>query len=197
MKKINIVFLISFFLVTIFSEFSFSQDVLVTKRCPVCGKEWDGNYRLCSNIPAALPKPKNQEWVKKFNEMLSLEMTAEAQYRLDQEKFGVYSFPYGMVLPQDQDHVRWLVKILNAYGLVATAKASEVKASDNLEQAYEKAIKLEQNITQAYEWIVPKTENDYSKWVLNTLLLQSRLQQAMFTHAFKMKDLIKQNEEKK
>lgn len=197
MKKFFVLILLSFFVVTVLSKAGFSQDVMVSKRCPVCGKEWDGNYRLVSNIPAVLPKPKNQEWVKKFNELLSQEMTAEAQYRIDQEKFGVYSYPYGMILPQDQDHIRWLIKILNAYGLSATAKTANVKASDTLEQAYDKAIKMEQNITQGYEWIVPKTENDYSKWVLNTLLLHSRLQQAMFTHALKMKDLVKQNEDKK
>lgn len=187
MKKAAAILGLSVFLAVFFSSSVFSQDVIVSKRCPVCGKEWDGNYRLCSNIPLALPKPKEQEWLNKFSEALILESQAKGQYLADRDKFKIFNFPYGMIIPQDEDHIRWLNKLFTAYGITPEVKPVKIKEHKALGEAYSDAIKIEAQIIRLYEWLVLKAENQYSRWVLNTMLLQARLQQAMFTHAYKMK----------
>jgi len=153
--------------------------------CPMCGQQWDGHYRDTLRLTETLPKPKSKEWVQKLREVLSLEKLSKAQYQSDSDTYKVYR-PYMMVIPQEENHIDWITKMFNAYGIAADAKVIPVEKSASLEKAYELAIKLENDLIPRYEWLINKAEDKQSAEILNTILLQTRMHLMMFQHALQM-----------
>jgi len=94
--------------------------------------------------------------------------------------------PYMRVIPQEENHIAWLTKMFNAYGIAADAKVIPVEKSASLEKAYEHAIKLENDLIPRYEWLINKAEGKQSAEILNTILLQTRMHLVMFQHALQM-----------
>lgn len=134
------------------------------------------------DVPEKLPTPKNQEWIKKFTNIFMTEKESLAQYAADQGEFNAY-MPYMMIIPQEEDHVRWIGDMLKAYGLKPEEKSYKVQQSKSLADAYKLGIKLESELLPEYEWLIKNAEDQDSAGILNTILLQSRWHLAMFDHA--------------
>ena len=137
------------------------------------------------DVPAQLPAPKNEEWVQKLDEILTLEKQSLAQYQADQEKFNAY-MPYVMVIPQEENHIEWIGQLFEAYGLSADGKAAPVVENKTLTEAYELSAKLESDLLPRYEWLVKHAEDKDTAEVLNAILIQSRWHLVMFEHASQM-----------
>jgi hypothetical protein len=143
------------------------------------------SYDQDVNIPDKLPKPKNEEWVSKQKKILDLEKLSQAQYEADRNKYQI-NMPYMMVIPQEGNHIEWIKKLFSAYGLKHEAKVTPVKETKTLTRAYENARELEKKLIPQYEWLINKTEDNTTKEVLDTILLQTRIHYTMFDHALQM-----------
>lgn len=142
-------------------------------------------YPIASDVPDKLPIPKNQEWTQKLREVLALERLSYAQYTADAEKYNTY-MPYHMVIPQEEDHIRTIERILAAYGLPADGKPGSVTETKTITEAYELCVKLESDLIPRYEWLVKNAGDRESAGFLNELLLQTRHHLTMFDHALRM-----------
>ena len=137
------------------------------------------------NITSKLPAPKNSEWVQKLREILTLEKESLGQYQADHEKFNTY-MPYMMIIPQEENHIDWIMQLFDAYGMTANGKTPPVVDNKTLTEAYELSIKLERDLLPRYEWLVKNAEDRDSAGALNTILIQSRWHLVMFEHALRM-----------
>lgn len=146
---------------------------------------WMMGYGSWGYVPQKLPMPKNQEWVKKLQEILVLERLSLEQYATDAEKYNTY-MPYRMVIPQEQYHVMTIERLFAAYGLPEDGKPPAVKETKTLAEAYELCMKMERELIPRYEWLVKNAENRDSAGILNNLLIQTRYHLAMFEHALKV-----------
>lgn len=153
--------------------------------CPYCGQQWDGHVRETLTIPEKLPKPKNQEWVRKLAEVLSLEKLSKAQYETDSVTYHVY-MPYGMVIFQEENHIAWITKLFAAYAIKPEVRVLPVEKSASLDEAYKIAINLEEDLVPRYEWLIKNAEDKQSAAVINTILVQTRFHAVMFQHALQM-----------
>ncbi len=137
-------------------------------------------------VPEKLLPPKNAEWVTRLREVLTLEEKAFDQFTVDQEKYNA-AMPYMMVTPQVDDHVETLQRLLEAYGLIPGERIpGPVTDTKTLQESFEVAAKMEESLIPRYVWLVQKAEDRYAARVLNHLLMQSRIQLAMFQHALGM-----------
>jgi hypothetical protein len=91
-----------------------------------------------------------------------------------------------MIIPQEENHIEWITKLLTAYGLSTDVEVQPVKETTTLTQAYENARELEKNLIPQYEWLTNNAEDDTAKDVLDTILLQTRIHFTMFDHALHM-----------
>jgi len=146
------------------------------------GMMWGGQD---IDIPSKLATPKNKEWIEKLKEIYSLEKQSLAQYEADQEKYNAY-MPYMMVIPQEEDHVRWIGQLFASYSMVADVKVHPVAETKSLKNAYEFCLKMEGDLLPRYEWLVKNAEDRNSAEVLNYILIQSRHHYVMFEHALQM-----------
>jgi hypothetical protein len=137
------------------------------------------------SIPDKLPKPKNEEWVSKLKLILAQEQLSQAQYEADRKKYQI-NMPYMMVIPQEGNHIEWIKKLFSAYGLKHDVKTPSVKETKTLTKAYENARELEKKLIPQYEWLINKAEDNTTKEVLDTILLQTRIHYTMFDHALQM-----------
>jgi|WetSurMetagenome_2_1015567.scaffolds.fasta_scaffold00579_13 hypothetical protein len=138
------------------------------------------------SVPEKLLPPKNDEWVAKLRELLTLEEKAFDQYAVDQDKYNA-AMPYMMVMTQEEDHVETLQRLFHAYGLMTGERfPGPVVDTKTLKESYELAVKTEEDLIPRYLWLVQKAEDRVSAQVLNRLLLQTRIHLAMFQHALSM-----------
>ncbi|MCJ7539292.1 MAG: hypothetical protein MUO88_06455 [Desulfobacterales bacterium] len=137
------------------------------------------------DVPAKLPAPNNAEWVQKLREILTLEKQSLAQYQTDQEKFNAH-MPYVMVIPQEENHIEWIMQLFEAYGRPADGEINPVVGNKTLTEAYELSAKMESDLLPRYEWLVKKAEDRDTAQVLNAILIQSRWHLVMFEHASRM-----------
>jgi hypothetical protein len=63
--------------------------------------------------PDGLPMPKNAEWIQKLREILALEKKFYIQYTTDADKCNA-AMPYMMVIPQEEDHIDLIERLLLA-----------------------------------------------------------------------------------
>jgi uncharacterized membrane protein len=143
------------------------------------GMMWGGGW---IDIPSKLPSPKSAEWVQRLRDILVIEKESLAQYESDADKYDAY-MPYGMVIPQEENHIDWLEQLFGAYGLPPDGKLPQIIQTKSLTQAFELAVKLEAELLPKYEWLVKNAEDQDTAGVLDTILLQSRWHWAMFQHA--------------
>jgi len=146
------------------------------------GMMWGGQDM---DIPSKLATPKNKEWIAKLKEIYSLEKQSLTQYQADQEKYNAY-MPYMMVIPQEDDHVRWIGQLFVSYGMLADDKVHPVVETKSLKDAYEYCLKMEGDLLPRYEWLVKNAEDRKSAEILNYILIQSRHHYVMFEHALQM-----------
>jgi hypothetical protein len=142
-------------------------------------------YEQDVSIPDKLPKPKNEEWVSKLKQILAQEQLSQTQYEADRKKYQI-NMPYMMVIPQEGNHIEWIIKLFTAYGLKHDVKTPSVKETKTLTKAYENARELEKKLIPQYEWLINKAEDNTTKEVLDTILLQTRIHYTMFDHALQM-----------
>jgi rubrerythrin len=133
-------------------------------------------------IPEKLPQPQNQEWLAKLREVLALTQLSRAQYAVDRAKFQAHR-PYQKVIPQEEEHVKWLNALFKAYGLPVEVKTPLVRDAKTLKEAYEIAMKLEADLFAPYQWLIRNAEDQTSAQVLTTILYQSRRHYRMFKNA--------------
>lgn len=153
--------------------------------CPMCGRNWDGGYTLHEDFPLDLPAPKNELWVDRLGEVLALEKLSKQQYEADSAKYRA-AMPYMMVIPQEDDHILWIEKLFDAYGLLPEEKTYPVEKTASFRQALIKSANMESSLIRRYEWLIKNAEDDESKNVLETILLQTRMHYAMFTHSLRV-----------
>jgi hypothetical protein len=137
------------------------------------------------NIPDKLQEPKNKKWINKLKQILALEKLSQVQYEADSRKYQTY-MPYRMVIPQESNHIEWINKLFAAYGLTSDVKVKPVKETTTLTQAYKNARELEKNLIPQYEWLIKNAEDNTTKEVLDTILLQTRMHYTIFDHALQM-----------
>jgi hypothetical protein len=138
------------------------------------------------DVPQKLPAPSNAEWIGNLKDVLIQEKEALAQYEADQEKFNAF-MPYMMLIPQEENHVRWIEQLFKAYGLPAgEKKPSPVVDNKTLADAYAYSVKMENALLPRYEWLVKNAGDSDSAYVLNAILLQSRWHLVIFDHALRM-----------
>lgn len=149
---------------------------------------WQGWRDDEASIPDKLSLPKDRQWIERLESILAVEKHSRLQYEADEKKYGVY-MPYGMILPQEYNHIRWIEKLLTAYGMageIDKTTAPQIFETETLEQAYQTARKLESDLIPNYEWLIGKAPDDASRSVLGTILLQTRFHYVMFDHALRM-----------
>jgi hypothetical protein len=156
--------------------------------CPLCGGPWYNTNGWNGTIPEKLPKPQSAEWVDKLQDILARERLSQVQYEADSRKYNAH-MPYMMIIPQEADHIQWITGLFNAYGIKPEAKTPEIEKSSSLEDAYSIGQSLESELILRYEWLISNAEDETSKQVLDTILLQTRMHQAMFTHALQMQGM--------
>jgi rubrerythrin len=149
-------------------------------QCPMCGQMWP-------QIPAELLAPKSQDWLNRLREVLKLEKFSLAQYQADQAKYQT-PMPYHMVIPQEEDHIRWIRELFTSYGLTSDGAIPSLKQSNTVTQAYQIAIRLEDELIPKYEALIQKAEDRDSARVLNSILYQTRMHAMMFSHAMQIGD---------
>ncbi len=152
------------------------------------GMMWRGWDERDVSVPEKLPLPGDPKWTKQLEEVLAAEKLSLAQYSADQEKYDVY-MPYNIIIPQEKNHIRWISRLLAAYGLSAEMKkiaTPAVTETKTLGDAYELARGLESNLMNNYQELIKNSQDDTSRNVLGTVLLQTRFHQVMFDHALQM-----------
>jgi len=134
------------------------------------------------NIPEKLPQPKSQEWKDKLQEIYVNEVYSQAQYEAD---FRAHQIPrpYRMIIPQEQQHIDWISRLLKAYGLIPSTQRLQVIETKSLEEAYAVGKKLEADLVPHYEWLIKNAEDDTARQVLEVVLLETRHHYVMFDHA--------------
>ncbi|KEF43312.1 MAG: hypothetical protein ER33_00780 [Cyanobium sp. CACIAM 14] len=138
------------------------------------------------HVPESLPAPRNPEWLRRLKGILALERESLGQYESDQARFHA-PMPYGMVIAQEANHIRWIEGLMTAYGLTSPAKSAPVLIRNgSLAEAYKVARKMEADLLPRYEWLVRNAEDGDTAQVLNAILLQSRWHLALFEHALRM-----------
>ncbi len=80
------------------------------------GMMWRGWSDKEVNIPDKLSKPEDRHWIDGLEAVLASEKLSRSQYTADEEKYGT-DMPYAMIIPQEDNHIRWIEKMLVAYGL--------------------------------------------------------------------------------
>jgi hypothetical protein len=136
-------------------------------------------------VPEKLPTPNSSEWIDRLREVLSLERLSLVQYQTDENKFRVYR-PYMMVIPQEQDHIQWIMELFSAYGLPSAGPTPVIRRSQSLAQAYEIAMQLESDLTPRYEWLINNAEDAHTAGVLDSILAQTSMHYRMFSMAMSM-----------
>jgi rubrerythrin len=144
----------------------------------MCGHQW-------AQIPAKLPAPKSEKWLSELREVLTLEKFSLAQYEADRAKYQA-PMPYHMVIPQEEDHIRWIRELFTAYGMKSDGSIPKLKQSSTVTQAYQIAMQLEEELIPKYENLIQKAEDQDSARVLNSILYQTRMHLMMFSHALRM-----------
>ena len=133
-------------------------------------------------VPEKLPAPKNQDWVKKLRDVLTLEKLSYDQYAADEAKFNAY-MPYRMVIPQEEDHIQAITRMFAAYGIPEDAKAGSITDTKTVTEAYQLSIKMERTLIPLYEELIKNAEDNQSADILKGILLQTRYHLTMFEHA--------------
>ena len=136
-------------------------------------------------IPDQIDRPKDEKWIALLEDVLSLEEHSKKQYEVDRDEFNA-NMPYRMVIPQEENHIRWIKELFKAYALAPLAKELPVGKAESLSQAYENAMQLEEDLVPKYEQLITNAEDKYSRRVLGTILLQTRMHYVMFSHALDM-----------
>lgn len=153
--------------------------------CPMCGQRWDGRYQGgIGNIPDELPKP-GKEWLDSFNKVYDLEVLSRAQYQQDYDSFQV-SMPYTMIIPQEENHIRWIDSLYLAYKIKPADINPKTTKSKSIQEAYQTGLRIENQAIPMYEYLVKNASDSTSALVLNTILYQTRMHVMMFNHALNM-----------
>jgi len=142
-------------------------------------------YQVAPEVPTSLPVPTSQEWTQKLKDVLALERLSYAQYTADAERHNAH-MPYGMVIGQEQDHIRTIERLFSAYDLPATSNQIPITETKTLTEALELCVKMDQDLIQRYEWLVQNAGDRQSTAILNELLLQSRQHMVMFQQTLRM-----------
>ena len=153
--------------------------------CPMCGQSWDGSYKASMQIPVKLNSSVNDKWIKDLQEVLKLELYSKKQYTADYKKFDLH-MPYHRVIPQEENHIKWITQLLKGYERSADVKPRDVKNSESIEEAYRYARTLEAELVPRYEQLIANTKDEKAREVLDTILLQTRMHYSMFDHALRM-----------
>ncbi len=143
-------------------------------------------YPEIPEVPDTLIRPQNEEWVRHLQGVLYLELLSLRQYQDDREKFDT-DMPYRMVVPLKEQHIKQIMDLLWAYGASVNVGEPEPKMFATMDQAYEYGLDLLAELIDRYERLLRGAEDDTARRVLENLLLQTRLQQAMFQHARQMR----------
>jgi|GEM_PF-1509395 len=157
--------------------------------CPMCGHYWNGGYQDRMFIPQKFPELKNKEWLEDLQNVLSLEKQSKLQYEADSEKFQIRR-PYMMVIPQENYHINWISDLLKAYDASTDVQVPEVRSSESLEKAYERAMDLESDLMEKYEKLIQTAENERVREILSLILFQTRMHYTMFKHASSMNKIM-------
>lgn len=179
----------SFFLIPLKSQgislaSTYGQEMREDK-CPLCGQPWQERAEQEIVIPKKLPTPKNQLWISKLREALSMTKLAKAQDEANQKKFGI-SNPYLHIIPQMDHHIALISKLFSAYGLPARGEASPIKTSATIVKALEGGKGLATNLVTQYEWLLGHAEDKDAKRVLNFILTQTKLHVVIFDNVIRM-----------
>lgn len=177
MKKFNIVFGLA-----VVMAFMLSSGDLYAQPRTGYGM---ASFTQTIKIPKTLPKPVNDEWVSRLQKVLASEKLSEAQYKADGEKYRA-EMPYTMVIPQEENHIDLITKLFAAYGLPSDVKVPQIKETKSLTEAYGIARKLEQELITQYEWLMQSANDDTTLYVLDAILLETRMHFTMFDHALRM-----------
>ena len=151
---------------------------------PGMGRSMMGDH-IAPEVPDTLPVPKLEKWTQNLRDVLALERLSFAQYTADAQRHNAH-MPYGMVISQEQDHIRTIERLFSAYGLPATSSQLSITETKTLTEALELCVKMEQDLTQRYEWLVKNAEDNQSAVILKELLHQTRQHMVMFQHALRM-----------
>ncbi|MFP4163437.1 MAG: hypothetical protein ACLFQB_05930 [Chitinispirillaceae bacterium] len=152
--------------------------------CPMCGRRWDGNNMYDMPVPETLPTPQGA-WLEDLNEVLALERLSKDQYMKDSRKFNIRR-PYGMVIPQEENHIAWITDLYNAFGVAVPDSVPPLKETSSAQEALQAAMTLEQDLVPIYESLIRTAGNEQVEQVINEILLQTRMHYTMFQHALSM-----------
>ena len=140
------------------------------------------NYEL---VPENLPKPESGNWIDRLRQVLSLEKLSKNQYQADSNKYGLH-MPYMMVIPQEDNHIRWINQMFTAYGISANVEIPPLITTNSASDALKTAMGLEQDLEPHYSWLINNAEDNTSAEILDEILLQTRMHRTMFNHALQM-----------
>ena len=154
-------------------------------RCPMCGRNWDGRMQNYELVPENLPKPESGNWIDRLRQVLSLEKLSKNQYQADSNKYGLH-MPYMMVIPQEDNHIRWINQMFTAYGISANVEIPPLITTNSASDALKTAMGLEQDLEPHYSWLINNAEDNTSAEILDEILLQTRMHRTMFNHALQM-----------
>lgn len=152
--------------------------------CPMCGRGWDGRNTYDLPIPETLPTPQGA-WLEDLNEVLAKERLSKAQYIKDSRKYNIRR-PYGMVIPQEENHIAWITELYDAFGVVVPDTVPPLKETSSAQEALRIAMTLEEELVPLYESLIRTAGNGQVEQVINEILLQTRMHYTMFQHALSM-----------
>ena len=132
-------------------------------------------------IPEKLPAPKSREWIDQLQEVYVSEVYSQVQYEADFRKYRTHR-PYHMIIPQEQNHIDWIRRMLTAYGLTPSEKRLPVVETNTLEEAYALGKKLEADLVPRYERLIQNAEDSTARQTLDVILLETRHHYVMFDH---------------
>ena len=176
--------LCSLVLIILFA-YCFTYAQMMGHRCPMCGRSWDGTYADSATVPKKLPEPKNQSWINDLKASLSKERLSRAQYENDRDKYNVGG-PYMMIIPQEYNHITWISDLFRAYGMKVDSIVPQITKTSTVQQAYQVAMNIESSQVPIYEKLIKNAEDDTTKQIINTILLQTRMHYTMFNHMLRM-----------
>jgi rubrerythrin len=90
------------------------------------------------------------------------------------------------VIPDEYNHIRWIRQLFYAYGFKPNLKTLPLKRTSDLSEAYSLCIQLEENLIPRYERLIWSAEDDITARVIDTILRETRMHYAMFSHALRM-----------
>jgi hypothetical protein len=154
--------------------------------CPMCRRFM--GQETGQEIPQSLPKPQSAEWVGGMRELLGLERLSRNQYEQDAGQYSA-QMPYGMIIPQEKDHIAWIEKLFAAYGLKPGTQVPPVKKTTSLKEAYTVCLGLEADLIPRYERAIEGASDPTGRQVLENILFQTRMHHAMFQHALSMTEM--------